>query len=131
MDNQLLSGKAVLLIEDEALVAMMIEDMLVDLGCGSIKVAGTVENAIDLIADNSFDLATLDVNLHGTRSVAVAEALSDRHIPFTFATGNDEHGFGERFEGCPVLNKPFTPGRFEQVLEQLLDDGAAQEKSSR
>lgn len=120
MDDQLLSGKSVLLIEDEMLLVMMIEDMLSDLGCMSIMVAGTVEKALNLIAENSFDLATLDVNLDGTRSVAVAEALSDSDIPFTFATGNDQHGFGERFEEHPVLNKPFSFDRFREVLGQLI-----------
>lgn len=125
MDEQLLSGKGVLLIEDEMLLVMLIEDMLSDLGCTSIMVAGTVERAIDLIADNTFDLATLDVNLDGARSIAVAEALSDRDIPFAFATGNDEHRFGKRFENHPVLNKPFSIDRFEEVLGQLLGDGTA------
>lgn len=125
MDDQLLSGKDVLLIEDEMLLAMLIEDMLSDLGCTSITVAGTVETAMDLIADNRFDLATLDVNLDGARSLAVAEALSERDIPFAFATGNDEHGFGKRFGNRPVLNKPFSFGRFEEVLGQLLDEGTA------
>ena len=125
MAEQLLSGKGVLLIEDEMLLVMLIEDMLSDLGCTSIMVAGTVERAIDLIADNRFDLATLDVNLDGARSIAVAEALSDRDIPFAFATGNDEHGFGKRFENRPVLNKPFSFDRFSEVLGQLLGDRAA------
>lgn len=113
------------MIEDEALLVMLIEDMLNDLGCTSIKVAGSVETALDLVAKNTFDLATLDVNLNGTRSVAVAEALGDRDIPFTFATGNDEHGFGKRFENCPMLNKPFSADRFKEVLGKLLGDGAA------
>lgn len=105
------------------LVIMLIEDMLADLGCTSIKVAGSVETALDLVAENTFDLATLDVNLNGTRSIAVADALGDSNIPFAFATGNDEHGFGERFQDCPVLNKPFSTGRFKEVLGQLLGDG--------
>jgi CheY-like chemotaxis protein len=117
--------KRVLLIEDEMLLVMLIEDMLSDLGCTSITVAGSVETAMELIAENAFDLATLDVNLDGTRSNAVAEALSDRGIPFAFATGNDEHGFGKQFGDRPVLNKPFSSGRFKEVLGQLLGDGAA------
>ena len=74
MDEELLSGKRVLVVEDEMLVAMQIEDMLSDLGCTSIAFAATVGMALDLLANNDFDLAMLDVNLDGTRSSAVAEA---------------------------------------------------------
>ncbi len=105
------------------LVAMLLEDMLGDLGCKSITVATSVETAIDLIADNRFDLATLDVNLNGKRSIAVAEALDRRDIPFAFATGNDEHRFGKRFEDHLVLKKPFRSDRFEEVLRRLVSEG--------
>ena len=125
MDDELLSGKRVLVVEDEMLVAMQIEDMLSDLGCTSITVAATVEAALNLIAANVFDLATLDVNLDGTRSSAVAEALKDHHIPLTFATGYGDHGFGEAFEDRPVLHKPYSFCQLKEVLRKLLADGGA------
>lgn len=65
MDEQLLSGKRVLVVEDEMLVLMAIEDMLTDLGCTAISVAGDLDKALALIAAEKFDLATLDVNLNG------------------------------------------------------------------
>lgn len=123
MDDALLSGKRVLVVEDEMLVAMQIEDMLSDLGCTSITLAATVESALESIAENMFDLATLDVNLDGTRSFAVAEALSDRHIPFAFATG---YSVDERFGNRPVLNKPYSVVQFKKVLRNLLAGGAPQ-----
>jgi len=123
MDDQLLSGKRVLVIEDEMLVLMAIEDMLGDLGCTSITVAGNVETALDLIAANMFDLATLDVNLNGTRSYAIAEALKNRHIPFAFATGYGEHAVKEGYGDRPVLDKPFSHFQFEKVVSGLLADG--------
>ena len=123
MDDELLSDKRVLVVEDEMLVAMQIEDMLSDLGCRSITLAATVESALESLAENMFDLAMLDVNLDGTRSFAVAEALSDRHIPFAFATG---YGANERFGDRPVLNKPFSIVQFKKVLRNLLAGGAPQ-----
>ncbi|MGI8704969.1 MAG: response regulator [Sphingomicrobium sp.] len=119
MDDELLSGKRVLVVEDEMLVAMQIEDMLSDLGCTSITSAATIETALQSIAANTFDLATLDLNLNGTRSFAVAEALSDRHIPFAFATG---YGPDARFGDRPVLNKPYGFFQLKKVISKLLAD---------
>ena len=123
MDDQLLSGKRVLVIEDEMLVLMAIQDMLVDLGCTSVTVAGNVETALDCVAANRFDLATLDINLNGTRSYAIAEALKERHVPFAFSTGYGEHGIDEGYGDRPVLKKPFSSFQFKQVVSGLLADG--------
>ena len=68
------------------LVMMAIEDMLGDLGCTSITIAANVETALAFIAAIKFDLATLDVNLNGSPSYPIAEALNARHIPFAFST---------------------------------------------
>jgi len=105
------------------LVLMAIEDMLADLGCTSVSVAGNIERALDLIATKSFDLATLDVNLNGQRSHLIARALSDLGVPFAFSTGYGEHGIGEGFGAHPVLNKPFTCPQFIEVLTALLAPG--------
>ncbi len=72
---------------------------------------------------NRFDLATLDVNLNGTRSYAVAEALNARQVPFAFSTGYGEHGVDEGHGDRPVLNKPFSRFQFERVISKLLEDG--------
>lgn len=129
MVDDLLRGKNVLMVEDDMLIVMLIEDMLSDLGCRSIAIADSVESAMDLLAERTFDLATLDVNLDGIRSVPVAQALCERDIPFTFATGNDEHGFGERFDNHPVLKKPFNFVQFQQVLGNLLVEKGEKESS--
>ncbi len=90
------------------LVLMAIEDMLADLGCTSISVAGTLNRALHLIETQPFDLATLDINLNGQRSYPIAEALSAKHVPFAFSTGYGEHGVDQGFGHCAVLNKPYT-----------------------
>jgi CheY-like chemotaxis protein len=120
MIEQMLSGKRVLVVEDEMLVLMAIEDMLTDLGCTSITAAATVEKALALIDAQPFDLATLDVNLDGRRSCSVAGALSGHGIPFAFSTGYGEHSVGSGYTNRPVLNKPFDHLQLIEVLTELL-----------
>ncbi|MEO7601807.1 MAG: response regulator [Sphingomicrobium sp.] len=120
MDDKLLSGQRVLVVEDEMLVLMAIEDMLTDLGCTAIKVAGNIESALALIAVEQFDLATLDVNLNGRRSYPVARALSERGVPFAFSTGYGSSDGAEGYGDRPVLNKPFDSLQLAKVLTALL-----------
>jgi len=108
MDKNLLSGKRVLVVEDEMLVLMAIEDMLADLGCTSISVAGNLDKALALIEVERFDIATLDINLNGQRSYTVAEALSNAGVPFAFSTGYGEHGVGEDMDVTSCSTNP-TP----------------------
>lgn len=102
------------------LVLMALEDMLADLGCTSVSVAGNIDRALHLIATNVFDLATLDVNLNGQRSYPVAKALRDHGIPFAFSTGYGGHGVGEGYGNCPVLDKPFNYRQLTKIMTALL-----------
>lgn len=120
MDNQLLAGKRVLVVEDEMLVLMTLEDMLSDLGCTSIMIAEKVETALALIASNAFDLGTLDVNLDGTKSYAVADALERHRVPFAFSTGYGLAGIDQAYASRPVLHKPFGKSEFRKVVSSLL-----------
>ena len=112
MDN-LLSGRRVLVVEDEMLVVMMIEDMLADLGCKSVSTAATVDMALTLINAQVFDVALLDMNLNGTDSQPVAEALSARRVPFVYSTGNTGQSSKDGYSDRPVLKKPF---RYEELV---------------
>ncbi len=120
MADQFLAGKNVLVVEDEMLVMMAIEDMLTDLGCTSIAVAGSIDQALELIGTENFDLATIDLNLNGDRSYPVARALDARGVPFAFSTGYGEYGIGEGFGGRPVLTKPYGDLQLVTVLTALL-----------
>lgn len=102
------------------LVLMAIEDMLADLGCTSISVAGSLDKALALIAAERFDFATLDINLNGQRSYPAAQALSDAGVPFAFSTGYGEHGVGEGYGRHMVLNKPYSSHQLIDVLTALL-----------
>lgn len=128
MDDRLLLGRRVLVVEDEMLVLMAMEDMLADLGCTSVMAAATVEKALALIETESFDLATLDLNLGGCRSNPIAKALNDHGIRFAFSTGYGEHGFGETLGDRPLLKKPFSLAQLASVLTGIIlsaDDSRA------
>ena len=96
-----------LLVEDEPLVALMIEDMLVDLGIDVALSASTLADAL-AATEAEFDFALLDINLKGERSFPAAEALRRRGKPFLFVTGYGMLGtYGTDFD-VVVLQKPFT-----------------------
>ena len=122
-NHQLLSGKRVLVIEDEMLVLMGIEDMLTDLGCTSITVAGNLDRALELIATKAFDLATVEVNLDGQLSYPAARALTSAGVPFTFATGYGRPGAKDECGSHPILTKPYSCHQLIGVLTALLAKG--------
>jgi len=120
MADQLLTDMRILIVEDEMLVMMSIEDMLGDLGCTRITSASSVDQALTAIQAHPFDAATLDVNLNGTRSYAVAEALVQKGIPFAFSTGYGARGMADGFRDWPVLDKPFNFAQLTKVMAELL-----------
>lgn len=82
-----LKGLRVLVVEDEALVALQLEDMLADLGCAIIGPASRVCQALDLLGGQRVDAAVLDLNVAGELVYPVADALASRGLPYIFATG--------------------------------------------
>ena len=118
--HRLLSGRRILVIEDEMMVLMNIEGALADFGCSTVSAAATVEEALALLDSGSFDVAMLDVNLAGVASYDVADALARRSIPFVFSTGYGEHGIEARFADRPVLRKPYSDRQLGEALAGLL-----------
>jgi two-component sensor histidine kinase/CheY-like chemotaxis protein len=105
----------VLLVEDEALVAMMMRDILLELG---LSVAGpfcTPAEAVTAARDDGVDAAILDVNLGGELIYPVADALAARGVPFVFVTGYGAESIDGRFAHVPILQKPIE----RQVLQHL------------
>lgn len=105
MANQ--TGKRVLIVEDEALVAMHLEDILTAMGYDIAGTASRVEQAVKLAREEDIDFAILDVNLAGSQSFSVAAALRERGIPFVFATGYGIDGLIDGYRHETVLLKPY------------------------
>jgi DNA-binding NtrC family response regulator len=117
--DKLLSGRRVLVVEDEMLILLMTEGMLADLGCESVTAAATVDQALALIDAQIFDAAILDMDLSGNKSHAVADALAARGVPFVFATGySGVMRLGDRDR--PVLKKPFQYEKLVEIFTRLL-----------
>ena len=118
--DKLLTGRRVLVVEDEMLVLMMIEDMLAELGCESVTAAAAVDQALALIETQVFDAAMLDMNLNGNTSHSVAEALVARGVPFVYSTGNKGDAVRDGYRDRPVLKKPFKYSELVEILTRLL-----------
>ena len=117
--DKLLSGRRILVVEDEMLVLIMIEDMLADLGCQSVTSAATVDKALTLIHAQAFDIALLDMNLNGNDSHPVAEALAARGVPFVYSTGNTGQSLRDGYSDRPVLKKPFKYEELAAILTRI------------
>jgi CheY-like chemotaxis protein len=125
-----LAGQRVLVVEDEALVMMLLEDTLVDAGCEIAGVASRVDEALEKAASLSFDVAILDVNLNGRQTFDVARCLASRGIPFVFATGYGPASLLADFRNVPILQKPFQQQDLEAALRQALSAATGPERGS-
>lgn len=115
--EDVLKGAKVLVLEDETLVSMMVEDMLMDLGCEIIGPFSRLDQALNAVKEGvEFDMALLDVNLGGERSFPLAEVLAEKQIPFVFTTGYDESGMPDAWRGRPSLRKPFMMHEMAAIL---------------
>ncbi len=119
-----LHGKRVLVVEDEALVSLLIEDFLQDMGCEVVGTAPTLEDALAKSSDLDMDAAILDINLRGQLSYPVAKILTSRHIPFLFATGYGVAGLPVDLKEVPVLSKPFGIEQLAAILQRALQKTA-------
>ncbi|WP_439815301.1 response regulator [Zavarzinia sp. CC-PAN008] len=113
-----LSGLRILLCEDESLVALMLEDLLADLGCTVVASIDRLDAALATAKDAALDVAILDVNLAGKEIFPVAEMLQGRDVPFVFATGYGSSGLPEHWRDRPTVQKPFRTSELEQALFQ-------------
>ena len=106
----------VLVVEDEAMVAMMLEDMLDDLGCRVVGPAASLAAGLELARSAPLDAAVLDVNLAGEKVFPIADALSERGVPFVYATGYGRAGLREEDTARPVVQKPYSTQDLARTL---------------
>lgn len=109
----------VLLVEDEACLAMMLQDLLEDAGYRVIK-AARIPAALALAEGEDINAAILDVNVAGREVFPVADQLRRRGVPFMFASGYGERGVPGEFRDYPVLQKPYDPVALGSMLENVL-----------
>jgi CheY-like chemotaxis protein len=114
-----LTGKRILIVEDEPIVAMMVEDMLLDLGAQAVGPATSLQRATQFAREGGFDAVILDLNLGGEGTESVAGALHDAGIPFILATGYDFGGVANLGE-AGILQKPYRLEQMAAALERAL-----------
>jgi CheY-like chemotaxis protein len=112
---------SVLIVEDEAMIRMLLCDMLEELGHVVAGQAARVDEALALVNSQlAFDLAILDVNLDGQTSEPIAVAVERRGVPVVFATGYGASGLPQKFRGRPFLQKPFAVHNLSQTLQAVM-----------
>jgi len=118
------SGRRVLVVEDEMMIAMLVEDMLAELGCAVVGPAHALDTALEFArTELALDAALLDVNLAGQPVFAVADALREKGVPAIFSTGYGDAALRDIDRGAPVLQKPFRAGDLARALGEALRVG--------
>lgn len=106
----------ILVVEDEALVALLLESMLGELGYAVLGPIADLDEAVRIAKRGAIDAAILDVNVNGHQTYGVAAELAARNIPFVFATGYSATTLPERYRDRPMLQKPFLQADLQKVL---------------
>lgn len=113
------TARRVLIVEDEVLLAMHLEDLLLELGHEIVGKATRIDEALELAREIDIDFAILDVNVAGTKSFPVANVLRQRGIPFAFATGYGAEGFLDGYRDEPALRKPYAYEDLERTIARV------------
>ena len=117
----------VLIVEDDPIIALDFEDTILGFGVKTVRTAGSVARALQLIAERAPDFALLDVGLVREKSFAIAERLEALEIPFAFVTGyGADVGLPAALRDRPRLPKPCSADALEAVLKQRLARASAE-----
>jgi len=110
----------ILVVEDEATIALQLEDMLTELGYDVVGPASRVRQALQLLEDRQVDTAVLDLNIAGELVYPVADVLANRGLPYIFATGYRISSLAEPYSGQFVLKKPFSRRELLQAIQNAV-----------
>jgi CheY-like chemotaxis protein len=123
--------KRILIVEDDAFIAMLLEEFVALLGHDTAAVADRISVALGSLDEGVIDAAVVDVHLaNGEMADAVAAALADRSIPFLVATGGFVGAVSPVWRGRPILSKPFSLEDLRKGLEPLLAIGTGEPRAS-
>ena len=114
------NGLRVLVVEDEAMIAMLAEDMIDMAGCQLAGIASSLAEGLAAAERHDFDVAMLDVNLDGQNSGPIADRLNERGLPFIFTTGYGSDGVPDDHAHRPVCAKPYVIADLHAALVQAV-----------
>lgn len=115
-----IEGKRVLVVEDRFLLADDLGRMLRSLGAEVVGPVSSLEEAMEIVRRETVDAALLDIDLRGSTAFAVADLLTERNVPFAFATGYDRSSLPQQYKRLPFLAKPLSAHRLKRTLGNLL-----------
>lgn len=110
----------VLMVEDEAYLAMALEDLLTDAGYHVLG-AARLADALEIADHERVDGALLDINLQGEAVYPLASRLRERGIPFVFASAYSERNIPQDFRDCEIVRKPYTYESIIEAVESMLE----------
>ena len=125
-----LRGRRILVVEDEMLISMMMEDLLSGHGCEIVGPAAQLKKAVKLATTETIDAAFLDLNIDGKEVYPVAEILTQRGIPFAFASGYGASTLKDMFRNRPTIQKPIRAAELESVLGLLLNEAKGRDRAA-
>jgi CheY-like chemotaxis protein len=108
--------RSILIVEDEVIVAMLMEQLVRELGVDDVYVCTDSASALDVVANNDIDLAVLDMKVRDGTTVAVADALAEKGTAFIFSSGSDAGALPQRHASRPMVSKPFLDDDFKLVI---------------
>jgi DNA-binding NtrC family response regulator len=124
MTDDLLRGTRILVVEDNAFLAMTTEEILRDAGAEVVGPVGTLQEAEKLAAHEKLSAAILDIRLDADEVWPVADILAERLVPFVFCSGHFDHDtLPGRWSGYPILAKPARAHRMVESLATVINDG--------
>jgi DNA-binding response OmpR family regulator len=125
------AGNRVMVVEDEALVAMALREALDELGFSVIGPFNRISEAMIALRNNQIDAAVLDVNLGGELIYPLADVLTADHVPFIFITGYGAEEIEPRYADIPILQKPIEPGALKSAFTLIRGTHPAEISPSR
>jgi CheY-like chemotaxis protein len=108
--------RSVLILEDEMIVALMMEDLLRDLGVSEVYLCPDIASALEVVQTRPVDCAILDLWLRDCDSMDVADALAEKGIPFLFSSGSDAGALAPRHADRPLISKPFSDDDLKLIV---------------